>query len=285
MSPSRVLVLDRPRIMGVLNLTPDSFYAGSRVSAAGAVRAAAEALAAGADLLDLGGESTRPGAARVSADEQVRRTAGAIAAVRASLGDGFGITIDTTLTEVARAAFDAGADALNDVAGGTEDPGLLPLCARQRRGVILMHRRLPPERDAYSTDYPAEPAFDGGVVESVRSFLEARAGEARAAGIDGRAIVVDPGLGFGKSVAQNLELIAGTPRLASLGYPVLSALSRKSFTAAAAGLPEGSPPEARLAPTLALSLEHVRRGAAIVRVHDVGAHAAALRAAAAVPGP
>lgn len=280
-APGRALVLDRPRIMAVLNLTPDSFSDGGWLTTPDlGVRAAAAAIEAGADLLDLGGESTRPGATRVEADEQIRRIVPTIGAIRGVLGDQIGITVDTTLAPVARAAFEAGADALNDVAAGLEDPELLPLCARLGRGVILMHRLRPPGEDRYATAYTAPPDYldAGGVVGTVRAFLHARSMYALSIGIAPGAIVLDPGLGFGKSVDQNLELLRATPELGTLGYPILSALSRKSFTSAAAGWPGSVPPDQRLVPTLALSLAHWTLGARLFRVHDVAEHAGALRA-------
>ncbi len=286
--------LERPRIMAILNLTPDSFYdGGSLTDADAAVARAEDAVAQGADMLDFGGESTRPGASRVSADEQLRRVIPAIGALRRAGGPlaTIPISVDTTLASVAEAALDAGADAINDVSGGTEDEGMLPLAARRGAGLVLMHRLRPPEHDSYSDRYgagvpdrgssrPASPPPDysreGGVVGAVRAFLDARAHAARRAGVDRRAIVLDPGLGFGKTVEQNLELIRRTGELADLGFPILSGISRKSFTGAWAGLADSTAAD-RLAPSIALALEHRRAGASIFRVHDVAAHAAALR--------
>lgn len=289
----RAVTLDRPRLMAILNLTPDSFHAGSRAAGAdAAVRAAERALGEGADVLDLGAESTRPGAERVDADEQLRRLVPALQAIVSKLrglgppsaaGAATGplITIDTTLARVARECFAAGADGLNDVSAGTEDEELLPLVAEQSRGVVLMHRVAPPGSDSYSTAYPREPDYSdkGGVVTAVRAFLTDRAAAAERAGIAREAIVLDPGLGFGKSVGQNLELIRRTVELAQLGYPVLSALSRKSFTAVAGGLDKAAPTEARLNATLGLSVVHLLAGARLFRVHDVRAHAEALGSA------
>lgn len=267
--------------MAILNITPDSFFEGGRLSdPLAASEAAHRAVEAGADVLDVGGESTRPGAARVGAREQAGRVVPVIAAIRRRPGPAAAvpITIDTTRASTARAALDAGADAVNDVSAGTEDPAMLGLAAARGCGVVLMHRLRPPDADQYSDRYTAPPEYQGGVVPAVREFLSRRAAAAIDAGVARDAIVLDPGLGFGKSVEQNLELILRTGELAALGFPILSGISRKSFTGAWAGL-RGSAPADRLEPTIALSLEHLRAGAMIFRVHDAAEHAAALRRA------
>ncbi|MFG0304668.1 MAG: dihydropteroate synthase [Phycisphaerales bacterium JB040] len=273
--PGRTLPLDRPRVMTVLNVTPDSFSDGGRLtSPAVVVGAALRALEDGADLLDVGGESTRPGAERVPVLEQIRRVVPAIEAIRAA-GVGLPISVDTTRAEVARAALDAGADIINDVAAGLEDEGVLALAARRGCGLILMHRRLPPGEDSYSDAY-ASPPSDADVVATVAGFLGDRLGAALAAGVAPEAVVLDPGLGFGKSVEQNLELIAGTPRLLALGRPVLSAASRKSFVGRAS-LGRDSEPGERLAGSLAVTAAHFQAGARLFRVHDTRPHVEALR--------
>ena len=241
--------LVRPHVLAILNFTPDSFSDGGSLGTVDdAVRAAAGAIDAGADGLDIGGESTRPGAERISPDEQIRRVVPAIQAIRRHLGApgnvaGPVITIDTTSAQVARAALDAGADAINDVAAGTEDPAMLPLAAERGCGIILMHRLAPPGRDVFSHQYTAPPSYahHGGVVGAVLAHSRERLIAAAAAGIARDAIVLDPGLGFGKTVEQNLELIVRTPELLELGRPVLSGISRKSFTAKAAGLDTARP--------------------------------------------
>ncbi|MEX2218535.1 MAG: dihydropteroate synthase [Phycisphaerales bacterium] len=274
------MVLDRPRLVAILNLTPDSFYDGGRLGTVEeAVRAAERAVADGADVLDLGGESTRPGAQRVGPEEQVRRIVPVIGAIRArggAAGD-IPISVDTTLAPVARAALDAGADAINDVSAGAEDAGMFGLAAQRSAGLILMHRLRPPERDSYSDRY-AEPPRYGDVAAEVSAFLRERCAAAGARGVAPGSIVIDPGLGFGKTVEQNLELIRRTGELAALGYPVLSGLSRKSFTGRAAGLAESTPAE-RLGATLALSVAHLIAGARLFRVHDVAEHRRAVSAA------
>lgn len=286
--PTRRLDLARPVLLAILNLTPDSFSDGGSYPTVDAAVAAAEAAVRdGADALDLGGESTRPGAERIPAEEQIRRIVPVLAAIRAGSGPiaTVPITIDTTLAPVAAAALDAGADAVNDVSGGLEDPDLLPLVAQRRAGVILMHRLRAPGADSYSDRYREPPSYLGGVTASVGAFLASRAGAAEAAGVPRGAIVVDPGLGFGKTIEQNLELIRETGALAALGYPVLSALSRKSFVGHISGLGADSPARDRVAGSVALSVLHLLSGASIFRVHDVGAHAQALRAAAATVFP
>lgn len=277
----RTIRLDRARIMAILNITPDSFFDGGRLPDAGAVAAAAaRAVEEGADILDVGGESTRPGSARVDPDEQIRRVVPAIGAIRRAVGalGAVPISVDTTRAAVARAALDAGGDAINDVSSGTDDPAMLALAAERGAGLVLMHRLRAPEEDSYSDCYARPPDYTraGGVVEGVRAFLSERAAAAIAAGVAHAAIALDPGLGFGKTVEQNLELIRRTGELAALGFPIVSGISRKSFTGAWAGLKDSTPAD-RLAPSIALALEHRRAGAAVFRVHDVAAHAAVLR--------
>lgn len=283
LNTTRAVHLDRPRLLAILNITPDSFSDGGRLAtpalAADAARRAADH---GADALDLGAESTRPGAPRIPPDEQICRLVPAIESIRAA-GIDLPITIDTTLSAVARAALDAGADAINDVAAGTEDEAMLALAADRACAIILMHRLAPPTDDRFSDRYDAPPDYPGGVVPTVRDFLSGRAAAARAAGVPADRILLDPGLGFGKSVAQNLELLRATPDLLTLGHPVLSALSRKSFVGRV-GLDRDSDPSERLPPTLALSVLHLQAGARVFRVHDIPEHRHALDAAwAALP--
>jgi dihydropteroate synthase len=271
--------LDRPAIIAILNITPDSFSDGGDLSdPALAADAAAAAVADGAAMLDVGGESTRPGAQRVSAAEQIRRVVPVVREVRRR-GISVPISVDTTHASVAAASIDAGADAVNDVSAGTEDPAMLALVAARGVGVVLMHRRVAPARDQFSDQYASSPVYPGGVTKVVCEFLIDRAAAAQQAGVPTSGIVVDPGLGFGKSVEQNLELIRDTSSLVSLGFPVLSALSRKSFTARTAGLGPDTPPKSRLHATLGLSVAHFRAGARLFRVHDVAPHRDALNAA------
>lgn len=279
LGPGRVLTLDRPRIMGILNVTPDSFYDGGRLPTPELAADRAQQLAdQGADILDVGGESTRPGSTPVPPEEQIRRVVPVIEHIRAR-GLTIAISTDTTSARVARAAIDAGTDCVNDVSAGQADPGMLPLVADTGLGLVMMHRLKPPAQDSYSTAYTRDPEYNPGVVQVVRGYLRQRAEAAARAGVNAASILLDPGLGFGKSVEQNAALIRGTPQLRALGYPVLSALSRKSFVGALGKLPEGHTPADRLEPTLALSVLHLVQGAMVFRVHDVDRLAAVLSAA------
>lgn len=286
--------LARPRVMAIVNATPDSFFAGSRgAGVAEAVAMAARAAAAGAAVLDIGGESTRPGAASVPENEQLRRVVPVIEELRRlgvkdSEGNDIAISVDTTRAAVARAALEAGADAVNDVSAGLDDEAMLGVVARAGAGVVLMHRAAAPARDAYSDAYAKAPHLQAphydDVVETVRGFLEARMGAALAAGVDAARILLDPGLGFGKTVEQNLRLIRETPRLLSLGRPILSALSRKSFVGRTS-LGRDSSPDERLMGTVAMSVLHIQFGARLLRVHDVPEHVEAVEAAWALCKP
>lgn len=281
-------------MIGILNVTPDSFSDGGRYpSPAAAAGAAWRMVDDGAAGIDVGGESTRPGASDISEAEQIRRVTPVIRAIRALPGaaGGVAITIDTTRAAVAAAALDAGADAINDVSGGTDDPAMLPLAARRDVGIVLMHRVVPPGLDRYSDAPPLAPegpsAMGGGhvnIVEAVAGALDGLARRAVAAGVNPAGIMLDPGLGFGKTVEQNMELIRGTQRLATLGYPVLSAASRKSFVGRVS-LGRDSAPAERLPGTLGFSLAHLLYGCRVFRVHDVREHVQALRAGWALLGP
>ena len=282
LSSQRAIHLDRPFLMGILNITPDSFADGGDYNTPELAADRAQRMQDdGADLLDIGGESTRPGAQRISVKEQIDRVVPVISTIRKA-GVGLPITIDTTRSQVARAALDAGADAINDVSAGTEDSGMMRLAAEAGCGLILMHRELPPGEDQYSDQYtkaPVEGSITARVVESLRTAMET----AVAAGVDPTSIMLDPGLGFGKDVEQNMELIRWTPELLGLGRPVLSALSRKSFVGRV-GLGRDSDPSERLSATLALSALHLNSGARCFRVHDVAEHRQALDAAWALSG-
>lgn len=270
--------------MFILNVTPDSFSDGGRYADTGAAAdAAARAVTDGACIIDIGGESTRPGARSVSSADQAARVVPVIRAIRAMRSEAANviITVDTTLSDVARAALDAGADAINDVSAGTDDSMMFALAAERGAGVIVMHRAARPRDDRYS-DRHESPLMTGDVVSTVREYLRERAAAAEAAGIaadvrDGAtSLVVDPGLGFGKTVEQNITLLHRTTEIAE-GRPVLSALSRKSFVGRVS-LQRDSEPSERLAGTLALTLAHYEAGARIFRVHDVAPLAEALRA-------
>ncbi|MCL4741942.1 MAG: dihydropteroate synthase [Phycisphaerales bacterium] len=276
----RSIMLDRPRIVAILNLTPDSFHEASRVpSPTAAVEAARRAVRDGADALDLGGESTRPGAARVPEEEQIARVVPAVRAIRAAGAPlaGIPISVDTTRAAVARAALDAGADAVNDVSAGEEDASMLRLVAERGAGVILMHRLVPPDLDSYSDRYATEPTY-ADVVGEVAAFLAGRCRAAAEAGVRPDRVVVDPGLGFGKTVGQNSELMRGVGRLLALGPPVLCAVSRKSFVGRLASPGVETTPAERLSGSVALAIQQCLSGVRLFRVHDVREHAEALRA-------
>ncbi len=230
----------------------------------------------GADALDIGGESTRPGAEPVSDAEQIRRVVPVIAAIRAAKID-VPITIDTTRNAVALAALEAGADAVNDVSAGLDDPAMLPLIAQQQAGVILMHRLHRPHNDRYSHQHTTDPDYGSiGVVAAVRQALADRADAAIQAGVDPSRIALDPGLGFGKSVKQNFELIRRSSEIVSLGFPVVGGASRKSFLGAVTGVEQ---PSDRIASSVAASVIQRLAGVTIFRIHDVSSHREALAVA------
>ena len=283
-SASRSLALDVPRLLAIINTTPDSFFDASRVpTLEEALARATRAVDEGADALDIGGESTRPGSTPVPPGEQVARVVPLIRAIRsarATIAD-IPITVDTTSAAVAQAALDAGADAINDQSAGRDDPDMLPLVAKRRAGIILMHRLARPREDSYSDKYTAAPTYSD-VVKEVADFLISRAHAAINAGIAPESIVLDPGLGFGKTVEQNCELVRRTAELHSLGFPLLGASSRKSFVGRVS-LSRDSTPAERLPGTLAFSIAQFLGGVRLFRVHDVPEHRAALAAAAHFP--
>jgi dihydropteroate synthase len=261
-APFAGLTLDRPRIMGILNVTPDSFSDGGRFDRPEAALAQARAMAAAADLIDVGGESTRPGAAEVAAEEEVARTAPVIAALRGA-GLALPISIDTRKARVAEAALRAGADAVNDVSALTHDPALAPLVAREGAPVVLMHHQGTP------ATMQAAPHY-GDVLVEVFDWLAAAVARAEAAGIARARIVVDPGIGFGKTVAHNLALLRGLSLFHALGLPVLLGASRKRFIGAVGGpLGGAEEPAARMPGSLAVALAGLAQGVQILRVHDV----------------
>ncbi len=259
--------------MGVVNATPDSF-SDAHPTEERAVSHGLALLEQGADLLDVGGESTRPGAERVPESEELRRV---VPVVRELAATGAVVSIDTTRATVAAAALDAGAALVNDVSGGLADPAMLPLVARAGVPVVLMHWRGP------SADMQARAAYDD-VVRDVAAALEERVRAATDAGVAEDRVVVDPGLGFGKTVEHNWALLRALPALAALGRPLLVGASRKSFLGALLAGPDGTPRPAgqRDAATAALSLGAAQAGAWAVRVHEVAATADAVRVAAAL---
>jgi dihydropteroate synthase len=260
----------RPVVMGILNVTPDSFSDGGEffdpAAAAGQARRMADE---GADIIDVGAESTRPGSRRVTAGEQIRRLRRALPAAVAS---GAVVSIDTTLSAVARFALDEGAAIINDVSAGRDDPAMLDLAAERGATVVLMHMLGTPK------DMQVEPRYDN-VVAEVRAFLAERAAAARQAGVPRERIIVDPGFGFGKLLEHNLALLAGIGELVSLGQGVLVGPSRKRFIAALTGQED---PHTRVAGTIAACLAAWSRGATMFRVHDVGPLRQALAVAEAI---
>lgn len=257
--------------MGIVNVTPDSFSDGGRYADAGAAVAHALRLAdEGADILDIGGESTRPGADPVPTEEELARILPVIEALGRRTESR--ISIDTRKPAVARAAIAAGASMWNDVSALTFAPESLETAAALGCDVVLMHARGDPRT------MQDNPSYDD-VVEEVRAFLARRIEACAAAGIAGKKLIVDPGLGFGKTLAHNLALLAGLGRIVSLGAPVLLGASRKRFIAA---LDREGPAGERLGGSLAAVIEGWRRGASIFRVHDVAATRQALAVAAAI---
>jgi dihydropteroate synthase len=252
----QVLDLSQPRIMGVLNITPDSFSdGGAWLSVENAVAHARQMADAGADIIDIGGESTRPGSAPVSAGEELQRVIPVIEALRAGID--VPVSIDTQKPAVMRAAVAAGAGMINDV-NALQADGAIETAASLGVPVCLMHMQGIPETMQETPDYQ-------DVVAEVVSFLGARAAACEAAGIARGQIVLDPGFGFGKTVGHNLSLLRRLDALVALGYPVLVGLSRKSLIGKVLGLPV----DKRLYPSIALAVLAVWQGASIVRCHDV----------------
>jgi dihydropteroate synthase len=274
----RVLTLEPWCLMGILNATPDSFSDGGlHLDPADGLCAGLRMLEEGASILDVGGESTRPGAQRVGADIQCQRVLPLIERLRAET-DAI-VSIDTTLAEVAGRAIEAGADVINDVAAGQEDPRIFDVAAESGSGLVLMHRRVPPEMDQYSTAYETNPVYED-VVQDVCEFLTTRAKAAQSRGVDKDKIIVDPGFGFGKSVEQNLALLEGIDAVVALGYPVLAGLSRKSFLGS---LGYGADPAERVEGSVVLGVRAWERGANILRVHDPAPHHEALLRSSFIP--
>ncbi|MCL2297454.1 MAG: dihydropteroate synthase [Proteobacteria bacterium] len=259
----RSCVLDRPYVMGVVNVTPDSFSGDGQLP--GFEQSLKEALTMiddGADMIDVGGESSRPGASPVSDDEELRRV---LPLVEALAARGVVVSVDTVKPTVMQAAIDAGAAMINDIQA-LQAPEALAVVARSQAAVCLMHMQGAPRtmQDA--------PVY-GDVLAEVKAFLLARANALETAGVARERIALDPGFGFGKTVAHNLALMHGLPELAALGYPLLAGWSRKSTL----GHLTGRAVDERLAASIAASLAAVARGANIVRVHDVRETVDALR--------
>jgi dihydropteroate synthase len=253
------LPLDRPRIMGVVNVTPDSFSDGGELlDPAHAIEAGKAMLAAGADIIDVGGESTRPGAAPLSPEDETRRVEPVIAALAEA---GAIVSIDTRHAAVMAAALAKGARIVNDVTALTHDPDALPLVAKRGAAIVLMHMKGEPRTMQQDPVYACAPI-------EVAAYLAGRIAACAAAGIPRERIIVDPGIGFGKNLAHNLEIIERLTLFHALGCGVLLGVSRKSFIGRVTGVAD---PKARLPGSLAAALYGVSLGVQIVRVHDVAA--------------
>jgi dihydropteroate synthase len=256
--------------VAILNVTPDSFSDGrASLDAARAIADGLKLAADGADVVDVGGESTRPGTQPTPEVEELARVVPVVAGLAAK---GVAVSIDTRRAAVARAALDAGARIVNDVSALRDDPAMLPLVAERGAPVVLVHRR-----GRMEEKYEG-PAYRD-VVEDVRDFLLERARACEAGGVPKDKIVLDPGIGFGKGPAENLALIAGSGRLAEAGYPILVGSSRKGFIGRLTGIKE---PNRRDPASVWLAVEAARRGAAFLRVHDVAGTRQALAVWAAI---
>jgi dihydropteroate synthase len=254
----------RPLIMGVVNVTPDSFFAASRhPDVADAVETASRLVTEGADIIDIGGESTRPGHVPVDADEETRRALPVVKKISESIAAP--VSIDTYKATVAEQALAAGAKIVNDVWGLSRDPAMAATVAAHGAAIVIMHNR-----------EKVDPALD--MLDEIEAFFEQALNRATAAGIRDNRIVLDPGIGFGKTLEQNLAVLARLERIVSLGFPVLLGVSRKSFIAKLVP----SKTDQRLPGTIAANILGVLAGVSIIRVHDVAAHVQALAIAEAI---
>ena len=257
---TKILVAKQPLIMGILNVTPDSFsdgglYSGTR----DAVARGLEMVAEGADIIDIGGESTRPGSKRVDATEQKRRVLDVIAALRKEIPNSIGISIDTTLVAVAEAALDAGATFVNDVTGGTDDASMMSLIAVRNVPYFIMHMQCRPGDLQDNLCY-----YD--VQQEVKGFLLGQVDKALAAGVVSSNIILDPGIGFGKRTLHNLKLLQQLTELCATEFPVLLGTSRKRFMGEICKTEDAM---SRMPATCATTALGVQAGAHIFRVHDV----------------
>ena len=267
LADGRVLSYDKMCVMGILNITPDSFYEGSRVSAlADVVARAGQMLEQGAQVLDIGGESTRPGSDSVDGDEERRRVLPVIEALRREYPEAV-LSVDTYRADTAEAALSVGADIINDISAMEADARMADVVVRSTAPIILMHMRGTPKNMQQNCQYQ-------DVVQEVAVYLAERAELLREQGVGADKIILDPGIGFAKDVEQNLRLMRDLHVLTSFGYPVLLAASRKSTIGAVLG---GVPASERLEGTIATSLQAVQAGAQMVRVHDVLENVRAIR--------
>ena len=249
-----------PLIMGILNITPDSFSDGGRFDKPGAaIRQGRRMIDEGADMIDIGGESTRPGSARVSEKAQIGRVLPVIEKLREIKPEQVAISIDTRRSGVAEAALDAGASIVNDVSGGNDDPGIIALCAERACGYIINHMRGRPETMQHKPEY-------ADVVGEIRRFLEGRAEDCLKAGMRPHHIVIDPGIGFGKTRAHNLALLRHLRAFVEAGYAVLLGASRKRFMG---DICKAETPAELVGATAATTALGVAAGVRIFRAHDV----------------
>jgi dihydropteroate synthase len=259
--------------MGIVNVTPDSFSDGGlHGSVASALRHCERLIEEGAHILDIGGESTRPGSPAVSLEEELARV---LPVVKEAVRLGVPVSVDTYKPSVMRAVLDLGADIVNDIWALRQGDSVSVIASHPRCGVCLMHMHRDPQT------MQVAPML-GGVVPEVTRFLSERAGLLEALGVEPRRIVLDPGIGFGKTVEQNFSLLARQPALLALGYPLLAGWSRKSSLGAVTGRSDAAQ---RVSASVAAALLAVERGARVVRVHDVGPTADALKVLSAIPLP
>jgi len=271
----RSLSVDRPLVMGIVNVTPDSFSDGGTLrSMDDAIARAQTMLADGADLLDVGGESTRPRAESIGMEEELRRVVPLISELARRLPE-VPLSIDTVKSEVARAAIDAGAVIVNDVSGMRLDPAMARTCADADVGVVIMHSR----GGVQDMASYAHAEYDGDPMDAVLVELRARVDDALAHGVEASAIAVDPGIGFSKRSEHSLRVLASLERLVAWGHPVVVGASRKRFVGELSGVRE---PAARVHGSVGAAIAAFDRGARILRVHDVAATRQALDVASAV---
>jgi dihydropteroate synthase len=269
---TRSLDVSQGLIMGVINVTPDSFSDGGiNLDPSVAVAAGLQMAEAGADLVDVGGESTRPGASPVDDVEEIRRVVPVVTALAAA---GLVVSVDTSKPDVARVALEAGAEVVNDVTAAASE-GMVDVVSASGAGLIMMHMKGTPRT------MQEDPVYED-VVAEVTQFLDDRASRALAGGVDPTSVALDPGIGFGKTATHNLQLIDGLGQLVEMGYPVVLGASRKTFLGKITGIADPSGRDGVTAVTTALGFE---RGARVFRVHDVAASRAALSLAAAIVSP
>ena len=267
LADNRVLEYDHVVVMGILNITPDSFYADSRVRGIDEViNRAGQMLRDGAEILDIGGESTRPGSDSINPQEEIARIVPVVEALRKEYPQSI-LSIDTYHAETAEATLASGADIINDISAMEYDEKMIDVVVKNNAPVILMHMRGTPKNMQQNTEY-------GNVVEEVSKYLKERAEMLRGHNFAKEKIILDPGIGFAKNVDQNLKLMQGLSEMTGSDYPVLLAASRKSTIGKVLG---DIPPEARLAGTIATSCQAVYAGANMVRVHDVKENIQAIR--------